>query len=114
MFPGHAYQKDNTVRFWQTPPEVLEALAKATAIYGSFNLPLVVTSMNDAKHRIGSLHYVGRAFDLRSKTVPRDKLDRLVQSLRRELGPRFDVILEKRDMDGEHIHVELDPKLEEV
>ena len=114
MFPGHAYQKDVGVRFWQTPPEVLEALAKATAIYGAFNLPLVVTSMNDSKHRIGSLHYVGRAFDCRSKTVPRDKLDNLIGQLRRALGPRFDVILEDRDGPNEHAHIELDPKIDEV
>ena len=114
MFPGHCYFKDQTVRIWQWPPEVLTALGTATALYGSINLPCVVTSGNDAKHRIGSLHYVGRAFDLRSKTVPREKLDRLVGDLRRELGPRFDVVLESRGGDNEHIHVELDPKLEEV
>lgn len=72
----------------------------------------VITSANDGKHMIGSLHYKKRAVDLRIKDLSEDKVTRLVQRLRfhfngseTALRP-FQVIVETAPL---HIHLEYDP-----
>ena len=65
----------------------------------------IITSGNDSQHMIKSLHYKGRAIDLRTKDLT-DKIKiKIVEDLRKTLGPDYDVILEST-----HIHVEFDPK----
>ena len=49
----------------------------------------------------GSLHYQGKAFDLRTWHV----IEEVAKQLRTYLGKDYDVIVEK-----DHIHVEYDPK----
>ena len=72
---------------------------------------LTVTSITDGKHSVNSLHYQGRAIDLRVKDdetgLPFDGRHQLiaVRELRRHLGKDYDVVLEPT-----HIHVEYDPK----
>lgn len=72
----------------------------------------VVTSIFDGKHKKGSKHYSGEAFDFRINHYRKNgKLDtvlinRIVAALKKELGKDFDVVLHK----GSHIHIEFDPK----
>lgn len=73
-------------------------------------LACVITSGNDSKHGITSLHYNGRALDFRTKHVSREVLITLVSDIRVALGPEFDVVLEGLGTDNEHLHVEYDPK----
>jgi hypothetical protein len=75
----------------------------AEHVFRSNDSPLVVTSLNDAKHSNGSLHYRGRGADLRIWYLadPRACAD----ALRDALHDDFDVVLEKT-----HIHLEYDPQ----
>jgi len=61
----------------------------------------IITSGRDGIHKVGSFHYEGKAFDLRTFHV----LEALKDELKKELGLKYDVILEK-----DHIHIEYDPK----
>lgn len=65
----------------------------------------VITSARDGKHMVGSLHFVGRAIDLRTRDMPLMGSAAIAESLREVLGKDFDVVLEK-----DHIHLEYDPK----
>lgn len=59
----------------------------------------------DGVHRKDSLHYKGRAIDLRVRDVRvEDVKARFVPAARLLLGPDFDVIFE-----GDHVHIEYDP-----
>lgn len=110
LIPGTLTLKDPSVRLNNASPHLLEALAVAARVFGMFGLPCIVTSGNDGTHRDGSLHYVGKAADFRSKHVREADKDRLLVALKNALGPRFDVLLESRGGMNEHFHVEFDPK----
>lgn len=69
------------------------------------NVEGVITSGNDSRHSVGSLHYKWKAIDLRVWYVSKDKLNLLVEELQEKLGHEFDVVLEI-----DHIHIEYDPK----
>ena len=64
----------------------------------------IVTSGTEGDHMAGSLHYVGKAIDLRSRDLTSMQVVQLLGSLRAWLGEDFDVIDEVN-----HIHVEYDP-----
>ena len=85
---------------------------------------LVVTSANDSKHSAYSLHYVGRALDIRYTEVriggiaPRmttaggsqaEEQERAARfwmgRMQQQLGPDYDVVVE-----ANHIHVEWDTR----
>jgi len=69
----------------------------------------VITSMIDGKHMRGSLHYDGKAFDLRTFYFKGGSEGKVVKTFARELskalGKDYDVVVEK-----DHIHCEFDPK----
>ena len=66
---------------------------------------VVVTSILDGKHKDGSKHYVGEAFDLRSFIYTKDEIAWLEKEFKNALGTDYDVIYET-----DHFHVEHDPK----
>jgi len=68
-----------------------------------------VTSVNDGVHKSGSLHYNGKAVDLRSKTLPAAKVELAVREFKRN-NPGFDLIWESRGLPNEHLHLEFDPQ----
>lgn len=100
---------------------ILRAVA-STAPDNLYGNTVFVTSANDSVHKDGSLHYSGRAFDLRTEPLPsgaarvgavmafgseaREKEIRWwCQRIRAQLGDDYDVVQEI-----DHIHVEYDPK----
>jgi len=89
-------------------PELLVALIVAEGCYDEISVNMVVTSMNDSKHKDGSLHYDGYAADLRTKSVPRPQLHDLVADIKDSLPDCYDVILESEAQAQEHIHLEFD------
>lgn len=87
-------------------PQLWFALGICDVEAGQFNVKLVVTSGRDSKHGPNSLHYSGRAVDLRTRDfTPEAKRD-FYRYLKGKLDNRgFDVVLE-----GDHLHIEWDPK----
>lgn len=77
------------------------------------NLPFVLTSGQDRPKGANlnkTLHDEGLAFDVRSKHVVRFFLPVLLAEIKEELSFDFDVILEHKGQEQEHIHIEHDPK----
>ena len=69
---------------------------------------IVVTSGNDSKHKVGSKHYSDEALDIRTKNIAEPH--KFASTIRRRLGPDYDVILEDEEGPNEHLHCEFDPK----
>lgn len=107
MKVGAVTVKDASVKMINAAPELLEQIAVCARVLGRHRLPTVITSLNDARHRKGSYHYVGRAADLRSQHVPRQNLDTVYQELRQATGRAARVLLEGRGGPNEHFHLEL-------
>jgi hypothetical protein len=84
-------------------PELAAALDVAGDVYASFGQALVVTSLGEGEHMVGSLHPRGYAADLRTSTLGVNQAA-ILGELKGRLGPAYDVILE-----ADHIHVEYDP-----
>lgn len=95
------------VKLRDLAPQIVLAIQAAEHIYwNAAQTAVVVTSGNDSQHKDGSLHYTGRAADLRIKTVPEKLRERVVRQLRDALGGEFDVLWEGRGTENEHVHVE--------
>jgi len=83
-------------------PRIEAALPLIEEVYKEFGeSELVITSGRDGVHMEGSLHYEGKAMDIRFWTV----LEELTKRIKAKLGVGYDVLLEK-----DHIHIEWDPK----
>ncbi len=81
---------------------VRRTLNPLVAIYAKRHLDLIVTSTYEGTHSAASLHYCDEAIDIDD---PPSEKEEMVEDIKKELGPGFDVILEK-----DHIHIEYDPK----
>jgi hypothetical protein len=67
-----------------------------------------VCAMRDGAHMKGSLHYDGRAVDLRTHDMSPDEAERFAAVMKQQLYPYgFDVVHEHGT---EHLHIEYDPK----
>lgn len=88
-------------------PQMTVALLAAYDAYSQYGTELVITSGNDGRHSVTSKHYAGNAIDLRTRNLPRPQQDavEIADILNTSLGRDFDVLFE-----GDHIHVEYDPK----
>jgi hypothetical protein len=94
-------------------PEMAKGLPLIDAAYDDLGLDAecVVTSANDGRHMDGSLHYLGRAVDLRTRDLHEDVIRKLANALRMRLNGSsiinrpYQVVVEK-----DHIHVEWQPK----
>jgi len=92
-------------------PELVLAIYEARELWMLMTMSeFVITSVTDGTHSANSLHYSGRAFDMRTKPAPGDLVVRYRDRLRATLGSEFDVVLEGQGTPNEHIHVEWDPK----
>ena len=78
------------------------------SVFDSHGVPLTLTAVTDGRHGSNSLHYRGRAVDIRlpSRFTGDLKSDgRIIADLRLALGDEWDCVLEP-----DHFHVEHDPK----
>lgn len=91
-------------------PEIVLALLVIQPIFRRFGYDMVITEVTGAKHSRGSLHYVGLAADLRSKHLSNEHKNLILIQAQAALGPEFDIILEARNQDNEHYHLEYQPK----
>lgn len=91
-------------------PEILLAIIIAQGVWEKSGVrDLTITSLLDGVHSTNSLHYRGKAADLRTKGTGISR--RLFEALRAALpASLYDVILEDKDGPSEHIHIEYDPK----
>lgn len=80
-------------------PEIVLAIQTAATLWPD----LVVTSVTDGRHSLGSLHYVGAAFDIRTRDFA--DVEGAADDLRSCLTNEYDVVVEPT-----HMHVEFQPK----
>lgn len=85
-------------------PHALLGLVQVALVFMMHDRPCIVTSVTDGRHSRGSLHHTGEAFDVRRRHLGPVELNAIVPSLRRALGPEWDVVVE-----ATHIHLEYDP-----
>ncbi len=71
----------------------------------------VITSGNDGRHMLGSLHYQNQALDLRANNLSDAMSQQIATDLQRRLGDDYDVVFERfsNNPSNDHIHVEYDP-----
>ena len=69
---------------------------------------LWITSVNDGQHKSGSLHYTGRAVDIRCKYFSGDQVERVVTRFKALYDRDYDLLWEGRGTDNEHLHLEFD------
>lgn len=96
--------KDETVRPEGLNSRLVSAIFLADRLHRQeTGKELVITSLNDGKHKKDSLHYSGKAADLRIWELQDPSL--FCAELAQALGDDFDVVLER-----DHIHLEYDPR----
>ncbi len=88
-----------------TPPMAIAYTIACHIYWERCQVRCVITSASDGTHGPNSLHYKGKALDLRTNNIPRHALPALHADLKTALGAQFDVVLE-----DDHIHLEHDPK----
>ena len=93
------------VRVLGIRPELVLALVAAEPIFAKKGVELVVTSVIDGRHSVGSLHYTGAAIDLRSRDLTDKDKEEVKVQLVHALGMDYDVLLESN-----HFHIEFQPK----
>lgn len=98
--------KDRTIDLSGMTTQLLFGTVVANEVYKEHGFEMVITSVNDARHSLKSLHYSGNAIDLR--TIVHDPAydwDRVAKEIRQKLGEDYDVINESN-----HIHLEYQPR----
>ena len=106
MFTAPRLSFKKGVRLHNLQPQAVVAMTIAAFVYALYGKECVVTSVNDGKHSRGSLHFVGAAFDLRTRHLEdQEQREVITLKLREALGDQYDVVLE-----SDHIHVEYQPK----
>lgn len=86
-------------------PCMFFAFIVAGEVYHEHGFNCVLTSGTDSVHGDHSHHYKGYAIDIRTRDIPGDVLNKIVEEIQFRLQGQFQVILE-----GDHIHIEFDPK----
>lgn len=96
------------VKWSGVSPEIVLAIMVAGSVISphTFDMSCWITSIRDSQHSKDSRHYIGEAFDCRSKNISAgvSKQD-VVQELKNAL-PGYFVQLEYEGQDNEHIHIQ--------
>jgi hypothetical protein len=82
--------------------EIRRALHKIQVVLNEFVKELIITSTYEGTHGEGSLHYRNDAIDIR---IDHPNVREIKEGIKEKLGKNYDVVYE-----GDHIHVEYDPK----
>ena len=74
------------------------------------NRRVLVSAGNDSKHKVGSLHYVDKAIDFRTKDFESSAAKRaFLAAVLSRLGAGFEGWIEFEGRDNEHGHIETAP-----
>ncbi len=98
------YVKDG-VTFDPCTPELVSGIITTALIYHQYKSSIVVTSGSDGVHPAGGEfdpHYLGYAFDCRTRDIGNDVLPLLVVDLREALGPQWRVVVESNHLHCQH------------
>jgi hypothetical protein len=95
------------VRFEVITPALLLIMGALDRISREARVDIYITAGTDGKHMPNSKHYTGEAVDVRVANLSPAQRELVVFELKQQLGPAYDVILEKNPP---HIHVEYDPE----
>lgn len=102
-----ALLKDDSVDMERAhAPSIDPIIDAAKELYEPTEQALVITSAADGTHSEGSLHYDGKALDLRIWHLPDP--GSVAERLQEKLGPDYDVVYGPSH--DTHIHVEYDPE----
>lgn len=71
---------------------------------------ITVTSLVDGIHMKGSLHYEGKAADIRSHTYSKTLILQIIDRFKEMYDAEYDLIWEYPGTANEHFHLEYDPK----
>lgn len=93
------------VRIFGLRPELTTAFQVVEGVLADAGFAATVTSVCDGQHSPTSLHYTGCAFDVRTRDIPKEKLEILRTSIADRLTVEFDTVLE-----NDHFHIEFQPK----
>lgn len=87
-------------------PEIVLAIIAVDPIVSGITSDGIcwITSIRDGEHKSGSRHYIGEAFDCRSKNIIGDKR-KVLEGMKKSL-PGYFVDLEYEGQDNEHFHVQ--------
>lgn len=101
------------------PREVWYALGVMDGVSREFlGHPIIITSMNDGQHMVGSLHLKNLAFDVRTRDLTIGEVSELLSKVKAILDPQgYDTIWEDATTPGSsgtHLHCEYDPKAGEI
>lgn len=92
-----------------TPPLVrlVAGLANAQASMPPGFPNIYITHGHDGEHKVGSLHKLYAALDIRTHNLTEEQLTAFLIKLRAKFPtPHFDVLLEGARTTNEHIHIE--------
>ena len=95
----------NLINLSREMREILPKVCKACTFINGKDYIVTITSGNDGKHMENSKHYENNAIDIRIKDMEINRHVGTTLRIRKEIGKKYDVILEKT-----HIHIEYDPK----
>ncbi|PCI54133.1 MAG: hypothetical protein COB36_10605 [Alphaproteobacteria bacterium] len=85
--------------------ETLLAAIVANEVYALHGHSLVITSITDGKHGVGSYHGLGWAIDTRTRHLTDLETETIADEISERLGQFYDVVIEI-----DHIHIEFDAK----
>ena len=96
------------VNIYGVQPELVLSVLLINQVFLKHNQNMIITSMIDGVHNLGSLHPKGFAIDIRTRDIFKPILDRIIQELKENYDDQLDIILE-----SDHLHIEFDPKIKE-
>lgn len=92
-------------------PEMVCVLIVLAELFNETGETIYVSSALDGKHMRASLHKIGHALDFWSETFTSEEvIDELAKDVKIRLTSEYDVIAEWHDGNGQHLHVEFQPK----
>lgn len=92
-------------------PRSLVIAAAVANVAQTLGLTVTITSGNDSTHMQGSLHYVDRALDVRTKDMGDAEMKRsFLRAVLARLGSDYQGVLEDLGGPNEHAHFEHDPR----